>query len=136
MKRLTTIFIFAFVTNVVWENLHSFLYIGYKGGSITEFILLRASFWDAIIISLMLLPFLYFKSLRNKTWMIFIIGFIIAIAIEWYAFGTGRWAYTSFMPIIPFIKTGLTPTVQLGILGYLTYKFQEHIHSGKRVCKE
>ena len=127
MKRLISIFLFSFATNVIWENLHSYLYVGYRGGRITEFILLRASFWDAVMITIILLPFLYLHFFKKRSWLIFIIGITVAVAIEWYALGTDRWAYNSLMPIIPFLDTGLTPTIQLGLLGYLTYKlFHNH----------
>lgn len=127
MKRLSFIFVFAFITNIIWENLHAYLYLVYRGGEITKFILLRASFWDAVMISIILLPFLYFKFLKGWTWVIFIIGVVLALFIEWHALGSGRWLYNSFMPIIPILNVGLTPTIQLGLLGYLTFKFQEHI---------
>jgi hypothetical protein len=135
MKKLLLIFVFAFISNALWENLHAFLYAGYKGGQITEYILLRASFWDAILVSIILLPFLYLKFLKTKPYLIFIAGVIVAIGIEWYALRTGRWAYNSLMPIIPFLKIGLTPTLQLGSLGYLTYTFQEYVYKNSFLSK-
>jgi hypothetical protein len=127
MKNIFLAFIFAFVTNAVWENLHSFLYLHYKDGPITETILLRASFWDAVIIILMIAPFIYFDSLKKRTWFIAVIGVVVALIIEWHALGTGRWAYNSLMPIVPFLNTGLTPTIQLGLLGYVAYKFHKYL---------
>ncbi len=88
------------------------------GGGITEYVLLRALLFDAVLIVIILLLFVYLPSLKNQSWMI-IIGIIIAILNEWYGLGTGRWAYNELMPIIPIIKTGITPTLQLGILGYI-----------------
>ncbi|VAW31866.1 hypothetical protein MNBD_CPR01-31 [hydrothermal vent metagenome] len=108
--------------NFIWENLHSFLYLNYKGGEITQFILLRASLFDALLIAIISLPFLYFEFLKNKAWLIFIIGIAVAIFNEWYGLSTLRWIYSSNMPIIPIIKTGLTPTLQIGLLGYISFK--------------
>lgn len=101
------------------------------GGEITEFILIRASLFDALLITIILLPFIFFDKLKNKSWLIIIIGVIIAILNEWYGLGTGRWMYNSFMPILPIINVGLTPVLQLGILGYVSFrlmgsKFQSH----------
>lgn len=93
-------------------------------GKITEFILVRASLFDAVLITAMLLPFIYFSSLKNKSWTIIIIGTIIAIFNEYYGLKTGRWLYNDLMPIIPIIETGFTPTFQLGLLGYFSYKIQ------------
>ena len=125
MKRIFFIFFTAFILNVVWENLHSYLYNNYMGGKITEFILIRASLFDAVLITAILLPFIY-SPLLKKSWLIIIIGTIIAIFNEWYGLSTGRWAYNSFMPIVPIIKVGLTPALQLGLTGYVSYRFQEY----------
>ncbi len=118
MQRIALIFIIALCTNAIWENLHAFLYIHYKGGEITQFILLRAAVWDAVMISLLALPFLYIHYFRKRSWLIIVFGVVVAVTLEWYALGTGRWAYTELMPVIPLLGTGLTPTIQLGLLGY------------------
>ncbi len=94
------------------------------GGPITEFVLIRASLFDALIITVILFLFLSISKLKDKSWLIIIIGIIIAILNEWYGLSTGRWMYNELMPIIPIIKTGLTPTIQLGILGYVVYKLK------------
>src|SRR3990167_5963264 len=123
MKKVSLIFILSFFLNLIWENLHSFLYIGYMGGTITEFILLRASVADAIIITILSLPFIFVPRLKGKSWLIIFVGILIAIFVELYALNTGRWAYNEYMPIIPTLGAGLTPTIQLGLLGYLSYWF-------------
>jgi hypothetical protein len=101
--------------------LHAALYAGYQGGKITEFILTRASLGDAIMITVLLLPFIYVAWFQKRSWLILILGVILSILIEWYALNTGRWAYNVYMPIIPFLNVGLTPTIQLGLLGYFTF---------------
>lgn len=120
MKKVLWIFGIAFLLNVVWENLHVVLYSAYKGGSITEFILLRAALFDAFVIALLALPFLLSKALQNKQWLIIILGIGVGVCNEWYGLSTARWAYDVSMPIIPFLNVGITPAVQLGVLGYLS----------------
>lgn len=127
MNKIVAIFLSAFILNVIWENLHVFLYSNYMGGEITEYILLRASLFDALLVTIILLPFLHFPVLKDRSWAIIIIGITVAIFNEWYGLGTGRWVYNSFMPIVPIIETGITPTLQLGLLGYITYKVQDYI---------
>lgn len=127
MKKTLLIFIVAFVLNVVWENLHSLLYANYMGGGITEFILLRAALVDALIIAGISLPFLFSPPLKKQNWMIIFIGLAVSVGIERYALSTGRWAYNALMPIIPFLAVGLTPTVQLGLLGYVSFKVAEYL---------
>lgn len=133
-NRYILIFALAFVFNLIWENLHSFLYVHYKGGVITRFILTRAAFFDACVILvliflLMSLP----ETFRFKySWLLIVDGTIIAVLLEWWALSQGRWAYTEAMPIIPYLNTGLTPTIQLGLLAYLTYKIVRLVERGKR----
>jgi|SRR3989344_7611971 len=129
MKKILIIFVTAFVLNLVWENLHSLLYDNYMGGKITEFILLRATLADAVMIVLITLPFVLIPLFKKYDWLILPIGILVAICIEWYALGTGRWAYNAYMPIVPIISVGLTPVLQLGLLGYLSFKIQEHINN-------
>jgi len=125
MKKVGTVFILAFVLNVIWENLHAVLYTSYKGEEITQFILLRASLFDAVVITWLLLPFLFLPFLKNKQWFILLIGTLIAVVNEWYGLTTSRWAYNSLMPIVPFFEVGLTPMLQLGLLGYLVMVIQD-----------
>lgn len=125
MKKVPIIFVTAFVLNLVWENLHSFLYDNYMGGGITELILLRATLADAIMITLVVFPFIFLSSLKRFDWLIIFAGVVVAICIEWYALATGRWAYNAYMPIIPILSVGLTPFIQLGLLGYVSFKIQE-----------
>lgn len=118
IKKLFFIFLLAFVANWLWENIHSFLYVHYEGGAITQLILTRAALVDAVIITVMGAFFFWIRFLHKRPWLLFVLGVLVAIGIEWWAFGTGRWAYNDFMPIIPVLGTGITPTIQLGFLSY------------------
>ena len=120
MKRWLYIFGVGFVLNILWENLHSVLYVQYQGGAITESILIRATLADAcILLALFALAQLFDRKLRLP--IIVAGGLIIAALIEWYALAHGRWAYAAGMPIIPLVHIGLTPAVQLAVTAILTY---------------
>ena len=121
-QKLGTIFVLSFVLNLIWENLHSFLYTAYQGGPITEFILLRATFGDAVMLTVLAVPFMYMAAFKRRLWLIVPIGLVLAVWIEVYALGAGRWSYNEMMPLLPFVHTGLTPTVQLALLGWVTYR--------------
>ncbi len=123
-KKLILVFILAFFLNWVWEILHSALYLNYRGGAITGFVLFRASLADAAI--LLILIFAARKLKLNKAFFVVFGGLVISVAIEIWALQTGRWDYNSLMPIIPIIKTGLTPTVQLAVIGYIVQKMIFH----------
>ncbi len=117
LKKSILIFTLAFFLNWAWEILHSALYLNYQGGSISGFILFRAALADAVII--LILVFAAQNLKLNKALFVVFVGLVIAVAIEIWALQTGRWAYNSLMPIIPIIKTGLTPTAQLAVTGYI-----------------
>ena len=121
MKKIFLIFGWAFFLNLIWENLHSLLYTDYLGGKITEFILSRAALGDAAIITLLCLPFIFFPSQKQTSWLIIPLGILTEIFIEIDALRAGRWSYNEYMPIIPLLGVGLIPTIQLGLLGYFTY---------------
>jgi hypothetical protein len=122
MLKIILIFLLAFFSNFIWENSHSFLYAHYQNGAISQFVLLRAALFDAVFITLLGALFLKVKYLKDRQWLVLLIGIIAAVLIEWYALAADRWAYNALMPIIPVFNTGLTPTIQLGLLSYLIFK--------------
>jgi len=123
-KKLFLIFITGFLLNFIWENLHSYLYFHPNGEMMTQGMLLKATLFDSIFITLLAILFIKAAYFRDRKWYVLPIGIIVAILIELSALKTGRWAYNEFMPIIPLINIGLTPTIQLGILSYLIFKWQ------------
>src|SRR6266852_4557194 len=53
----------------------------------------------------------------NPRWNVYATAAILsagcAVAIEWWAVGSGRWSYDDRMPIVPLVKVGLLPLLQL-----------------------
>jgi len=123
IRKWFFVFILAFGLNLIWENLHSFLYVHYQGGAITGFILARAALVDALVILVLIRIFCSLPWFPRHSWLIIFFGVAISLIIEYWALETNRWAYGETMPIIPLIGTGLTPTIQLGLLAYLVYLF-------------
>ena len=126
MKKYFYIFIIAFVLNLVWENIHSIFYLNYKGGEITQFILARASLADTVFILIItFFAIRFFQKSAKRKMFIVIMGLFLSIFIERWAFVTGRWVYADSMPIIPLLNTGLTPTIQLAVLGFISFLIVE-----------
>lgn len=122
IKKISFIFIYAFLLNWIWENLHSFLYAHYRSGEITQWILLRATLFDAVFIVALAVLFMSVAYLRDRQWLAVLFGIIAAVGIELYALQSARWAYNDFMPIIPLLRVGLTPAMQLGLLSYVIFR--------------
>ena len=127
MRQYISIFVIAFILNVLWENAHALLYIHYKGAAITEFILFRAALFDAVMITLIAYIFLDLIKIRHGILIATCVLVLFSVGLEMWAIETGRWAYKVAMPIIPILGVGLTPTVQLGFLGYLSILIQRNL---------
>jgi len=129
----TAVFVLAFAANVLWEFTHVQMYVHYKGNEITNLLLVRAALFDAsFVTSLSLLTF-FVRFLRTRVWISFVIAILFAIGLERSALLTDRWAYTDVMPVIPLLETGLTPTIQLGIIWLILYLFFFHYIAPKKL---
>lgn len=122
-ERLLVIFAAAFLLNVFWEHLHAPLYASYEGGPITEFILFRAALGDGVLIACLAAPFLWSTVPARRGIFLAVAGVIVGVAIEKYALASGRWTYGAAMPIVPFVAVGLSPALELGVTGYLAFRF-------------
>ena len=131
MKTWFKVFFWGFLFNLVWEQLHSFLYLSYQAGPITFFILARAAVFDAAVILVFIWLLRRLPEKFQRPWLLLVWGFLLAVGIEWWALATGRWVNQASMPIIPLIHTGLTPTIQLAILSLLVY-YLTFVRSAKK----
>lgn len=56
--------------------------------------------------------------------LILLTGFVIAVAIEWYATHVlGRWSYSLRMPHFPWLNIGFVPVLQMLILPPIIFRF-------------
>ena len=117
------VFLLAFGLNYVWEHLHARLYLHYQGGRITELVLLRATLFDALFITGLFITVNAVAFLQKNPWRWTILfSLTAAVLLERYALATVRWAYADAMPLVPLLKTGLTPTIQLALLAILAFR--------------
>ncbi|MFZ2975844.1 MAG: hypothetical protein WA055_04450 [Candidatus Moraniibacteriota bacterium] len=126
MKK-TAIFylVISFILNFIWEVSQVGLYEPHFNGVLNLVsVHLKATMGDVIIF--LIIYALMGLLLRNVHWIVkdkvmllvlaAILGFIFSVIVEKYALTTGRWKYNEIMPIIPYIKVGLVPVLQLTIL--------------------
>ena len=50
-----------------------------------------------------------------------ILGFVVAVVIEQHELLTGKWDYVLAMPIVPILKVGLAPVLQMTLLLPLSF---------------
>ncbi|MBI2449231.1 hypothetical protein HYV49_02955 [Candidatus Pacearchaeota archaeon] len=137
-KKIIYIIIFSFIFNLAWEIFHSPLYKTAVNALKTGYypiLILKAAGGDIIMVLIIFLAISSFN--RSFQWEIsnkknitlsIIFGLIISIGFELYAQYTDRFFYNSKMPIIPFIKVGLTPVLQMIITPLITFWFAEKIN--------
>lgn len=125
VKRLFLILFLAFILNFIWELLHLrfYAYAYIQNAPISVWMVLLSTFGDVVFALLIVILYAKIKYLRKNLWLILIIGIITAMIVEKIGLASGLWAYNNQMPIVPFIETGLSPTIQLGVLTYLIFKY-------------
>ncbi len=125
MQRVVKTLSIAFVLNFIWEISHSLLYAPHFVG-IADFmkVHVRVTLGDTVVVFIIFLldtyVFARIFSEKKVGWKriasIMFSGFIWAVAVEKYALATGRWSYNHLMPIVPFLKIGLTPLAQMTLI--------------------
>ncbi len=129
MKALVIISIISFLLHIVWENLQAPLYAGYVSFGQHFWLCLYGTAGDVVITIVVFLLIALLKEdmdwIRSGTardlFALAIIGFFVAVWIEHRALLFGTWNYAAAMPIIPYLKVGLTPILQMIILLPLSF---------------
>lgn len=124
-RYILTLIVVAFLLHLIWENAQAPLYAGYSSFGQHLPICFIGTIGD-VILTLFVLAFIrLLKKDRPQRIADFlalaIIGFIIAVAIEQHALLVGKWNYASAMPVIPWIRVGLMPIIQMTILLPLSF---------------
>jgi hypothetical protein len=129
MKALFLYFGTAFILHLLWENLQAPLYTCFSGNSFLQCFLvcLRAAATGDMLFMLTIYGALalvhqdfYWIADRSvyshpATWLLpVLIGVLLAVSFElWAVYVAERWQYAAFMPILPVLRIGLTPILQM-----------------------
>lgn len=126
----------SFLTNLAWENAQAPFYQGYTTFWQHFPICFQAALGDVPIV--MMLYFLIAITKKDMLWIreigrqekaiLIIAGALVAVLIEKWALGNGRWQYASAMLLIPFLNIGLWPVIQMMFLPLLTFYFTKKIY--------
>jgi len=125
MKSITTFAVLAgvaFVLHFVWEMVHIPLYTGYEALGSGMSLTLLATLGDILYTLAAVLLVALFK--QRLLWAhqpkpsdyvgLGVLGFCIALFVEYKALALHRWAYTAAMPL--FAGVGLSPLLQMTLL--------------------
>lgn len=119
----------GFLLSFMWEISQSWLYMPHFQGVI-DLILMHAKAAIGDVVMLLIVHIVMSLFDRNWKWVkngksfkyfiIAALGFVCALIVEKYALITGRRAYNDMMPIIPYLKVGLIPILQMMIIAPLS----------------
>lgn len=128
IKRLLLISVITVCLHYVWESSHVVLYGGYE--HLTN---LPIAVWATIGDIFYTLAIYFFIALikRDVHWLarmtksdiaaVSLMGFFLALIVEYKALAFGRWYYLDTMPVVPLLNIGLSPLVQKMTLIPLTF---------------
>lgn len=125
--RNISIFTFStFILNLIWELAQgeSGLYLNHGGDMTSMLRCTIAAFGDVLIVlSVYTIMTIIYRTrdwilnMNQGTWVtLILISLITAMIVELWGLQTGRWSYSELMPIIPLIKIGLLPVLQMVLL--------------------
>jgi len=125
MKKIFFAIAITFGLNFVWEISQSFLYAPHYNG-IGELISIHlwASGGDVVMVAVVLfwawICAEKFLKKKKNSWqelsLIIFFGFLLSVSVEKYALTVGMWSYNVWMPMLPWLKVGLTPVLQMMII--------------------
>lgn len=113
----------ALALNLAWEFAHAHLYLNYRGHEITPALLVFMAVKDALIITILIYAQRSIALLHDAPIVIPAAALLIAVIVELHALQTGRWAYASAMPVLPFLGIGISPLAQMTLTSFLSYRF-------------
>ncbi|GAA4469765.1 hypothetical protein [Novipirellula rosea] len=130
MKQFLVYFASSFILHLIWENAQMPLF---ESGDASLWDNFKMCLWATatddmfFMLTLYLTVALIHKNIwwicdrstfiQPATWIVpVMIGVLLAVSFElWAVHATGRWIYSS-MPMIPVIKVGLTPVLQMTLI--------------------
>lgn len=123
-KQIIFLSLVAFILHVVWENAQASLFQGFASFNQHFLVCLIGTVGDVAItlsvyfvVALLKNNFNWIAALNKKDVVVLtIVGLFVAVGIEQRALLFGLWAYTDAMPVIPYLKVGLTPILQMTLL--------------------
>jgi len=126
MEALFILVLVSFALHLAWERTHIVLYTGYEKMKEWLPVFVAASLGDVMytffaisLISLFKGTIFWFLSANTMDYIgLALVGFFIAVFVEYKAMVSNRWEYTPRMP--RFWGLGATPLIQMTVLLPLT----------------
>ena len=130
-RLIFILYVVSVAVNYLWELAQAPLYVGMNRWSVVWWHCLLASLGDGLMV--LLIYAAGSVALRSPNWfrrpgakeyvLMLAAGLLIGIGVEWTALHfTQQWSYTSRMPLLPALKVGITPIIQMLILPPIIFR--------------
>ena len=125
------VFAIAVVVNYPWELAQSPLYAGQDDVGVLLWHCLRAAGGDGLLVLVIFAggalvtrrPDWHVQPGRGGYLWMLSAGLLIGVVVEWLAVHVaGRWAYEARMPLVPGLRIGLVPVLQMLVLPPLIFR--------------
>ena len=132
---IVALFVVAVLANYMWELLQSPFYAGMQINARTLGHCFLASLGDGVLVLFIyLLDWLTFRRREPSSpparWRLAAMlatGFVVGAMVEWIGvYGLHRWSYDDAMPMLPVLRIGLMPILQMTILPPLIFFLVEN----------
>lgn len=127
-KWLVPILLVAYPLNLLWENLHAFLYVEFRKSMQSPFLSLCAladaliTLFIYILVGLLLRDSGWVGTLnRRKIILALSVSVLSAVVLEKLPLSWSWWSYSSYMPVLPWVQIGLSPFLQISLLPLTTF---------------
>ena len=114
----------SFALHFVWEFSHVRLYTGYSHWSGNAPVYVLATFGDVLytlgafaLVCAIKKTYDWVRDATASDYLVLVsLGFLIALFVEYKGLALDRWQYLPQMPIIPVLKVGLSPILEMSLL--------------------
>lgn len=132
----------AFALNWIWENVQAPLYKGYAGFGQHVWTCTLATLGDVVIVALIFAavaaawgdPVWHRRGSLGQYCVAVLFGVATAVAIEYWALATNRWAYEG-MPLAPYTRIGLLPIAQMILIPPLVFVWMRVCERDRRLAR-
>ena len=128
-RWFAALFVIAVVCNFTWEMAQSYLYEPMGDWWQSTRRCLLASVGDGVMVVSVAevirrfwrrCPVVLTPSAAGEYIAAAALALAMAVVVEWWGLGVGRWAYRAEMPLVPGTRLGVVPLAQMALLTPLT----------------
>ena len=113
--------VWAFPLHWLWETAHGVAYVQTRLPLFTRLwhclpMAIIDVGWTAALVAAGLALAAATRQAAMRWWGATALGIVTAVGLEMWAIGQRRWSYNELMPVLPFVRVGLWPVLQMALV--------------------